>query len=240
MVKHELQVDINHEAMLEAGMHFGHPASTLHPRMKPFLFGTRNGTQIIDLEKSGEKLKEALKFIQELTKENGVVLLVGTKIHIKKMVKEVAEECGLPYVSERWLGGTFTNFETIKKRVSHLKALEKEMAEGLLDKYTKKERAAIEKEVEGLEKRFGGIKTMEVLPQAIFICDMKKELLAIKEARHKGVKVIGLADTNIDPKLADYPIPANDDAVNSVKYILDKIKETILNSRPKKADQPDG
>jgi small subunit ribosomal protein S2 len=234
MVKHEPQVDINHEAMLEAGMHFGHPSSISHPQMKSFLFGTRNGTQIIDLEKSGEKLKEALKFVQELAKEGGVLLLVGTRIHVKKMVKEMAEECGLPYVSERWLGGTFTNFEIIKKRVSHLKDLEKKMTEGLLDKYTKKERAEIEKEIKGLRQRFGGIKNLETLPRAVFVCDMKKDLLVIREAKRKGVKIIGLADTNIDPNLADYFIPANDDAVNSVKYILDKIKETILNNKPKK------
>ncbi|MBI4359127.1 MAG: 30S ribosomal protein S2 [Candidatus Nealsonbacteria bacterium] len=225
--------------MLEAGLHFGHSASTSHPRMKPFLFGTRNGVQIIDLEKASEKFEEALKFIQKLTKEGGTLLLVGTKIHVRKMLKETAEECGLPYVSERWLGGTFTNFETIKKRVNYLKGLEKKKAEGLLDKYTKKEKAEIEKEIKGLEERLGGIKNLETLPQAIFVCDMKKDLLAVREARQKNVKIIGLADTNIDPSLADYPIPANDDAANAVKYILDKIKETVLNNQVKKVEESD-
>ncbi len=223
---------VDPEEMLKAGCHFGHQSSTSHPKMKPFIFGSRNNVQIIDLEKTAEKLKEALSFIESLVKEKKTILLIGTKIQFKKIVEEIAKECGLPYVAERWLGGTFTNFEVIKKRVVYMKDLEKKKAEGDLEKYTKKERAKIEKEIKALEQRLGGIKDLEKLPEAIFVCDMKKDLAAIKEARIKEVKVIGISDTDIDPSLADYPIPANDNAASSVKYILEKLKETVLKAKP--------
>lgn len=232
MSKSESQINIDPKEMLETGMHFGHRTSVSHPKMKPFIFGTRNGVQIIDLEKTAEKLKEAIDFVQEVVKNEGKILFVGTKIQMKKTVEETAKNCNFPYVAERWLGGTFTNFETIKKRVVYLKSLQKQKQDGLLEKYTKKERAKIEKEMMSLEKRLGGIADMEKIPEAIFVCDMKKDLLAIKEAKIKKVKIIGIADVNIDPGLADYAIPANDDAVKSVKYILDKIKETILQTKP--------
>ncbi len=232
MPKSEAQINIDPKEMLETGMHFGHRTSVSHPKMKPFVFGTRNGIQIIDLEKTAEKLNQAIGFVQELVKNGGKILFVGTKIQMKKIVEETAKGCNSSYVSERWLGGTFTNFETIKKRVFYLKSLQKQKQEGLLEKYTKKERAKIEREMAGLEKRLGGIADMEKIPEAIFVCDMKKDLLAIKEARKKKVKIIGIADVNIDPGLADYAIPANDDAVKSVKYILDKIKEAILQTKP--------
>jgi small subunit ribosomal protein S2 len=232
MPKLESQINIDPKEMLETGMHFGHRTSVSHPKMKPFLFGTRNGIQIIDLEKTAEKLKEAIGFIQQVVRENGKVIFIGTKIQMKKIVEETARDCGFPYVSERWLGGTFTNFEVIKKRVTYLKSLQQQRQDGSLEKYTKKEKAKIEKEITSLEKRLGGIVNMEKIPEAIFICDMKKDLLAIKEAKIKNVKIVGIADVNIDPGLADYAIPANDDAVKSVKYILDKVKEAILQVKP--------
>lgn len=232
MPKPEPQINIDPKEMLETGMHFGHRTSVSHPKMKPFLFGTRNGIQIIDLEKTAEKLKEAISFIQGVVKENGKVIFIGTKIQMRKIVEATAKDCGFPYVTERWLGGTFTNFEVIKKRVTYLKSLQKQKQEGSLEKYTKKEKAKIEKEIASLEERLGGIVDMEKIPEVIFICDMKKDLLAIKEAKIKNVKIVGIADVNIDPGLADYAIPANDDAVKSVKYILDKIKEGILQVKP--------
>ena len=224
---------INVEEMGKAGLHFGHKTSKVHPKMFPFIFGVRNTVHIIDLEKTKQKLEEALKFIQELVLQNKTILFVGTKPQIKDLVKEIASELGYPYVNERWLGGTFTNFEVIKKRAEYLKDLEKKKAEGFFEKYTKKERAEIEKEIQKLEKKFGGIKNMEKLPDAIFICDMVKDKLAVKEAREKGIKIIAISDTNTDPTLADYPIPANDDAVSSVKYILEKVKEAILKVKQK-------
>lgn len=225
----DFQLDI--EEMAKAGLHFGHRTSRLHPKMKPYLEGVRNTVHIIDLEKTKEKFIEALKFIQEIISQGKVLLLIGTKIQVKNLVKEMAGECSLPYVNERWLGGTFTNFEIMKKRIEYFKDLERKKKEGELEKYTKKERAKIDQELSKLEIKFGGLKNLEKLPEAIFVLDMKKDNLAVKEARRKGVKVIGIADTNVDPTLADYPIPANDDAISSVKYILEKVKEVILKAK---------
>jgi small subunit ribosomal protein S2 len=229
----ESDFGINTEEMAQAGLHFGHRTFRVHPKMKPYLFGVRNAVHIIDLEKTAEKLKEALNFIQQLISENKVLLLAGTKVQAKDLVKSTAKECGLPYVSERWLGGTFTNFETIKKRIDYFKDLERKKAEGGLEKYTKKEKADIDKELRTLELKVGGIKNLIKLPEAIFVLDMKKDVLAIKEAKRKGVKVIAIADTNTDPTLVDYPIPANDDAMSSLSYLLGKVKETILKAKPK-------
>lgn len=222
---------ISVEEMTAAGVHLGHRVSRAHPKMKPYLYGTKNGVHIIDLEKTKEKLVAALKFIKGLVSENKTLFLVGTKIQVKEMTRAAAEECGFPYVNERWLGGTLTNFEIIKKRIDYFKDLEKKKAEGELEKYTKKERIEIDRELKKLERKFGGIKGLEKLPEAIFVLDMKKEALAVKEALAKGIKVIGIAHTNVDPNLADYPIPANDDAISSVKYILEKVKEAILKTK---------
>jgi small subunit ribosomal protein S2 len=229
----EIPFNLNIEEMAKVGLHFGHKTSKVHPKMFPFIFGVRNNIHIIDLEKTKEKFEEALKFIQNLVLQNKVILFVGTKPQIKDLVKEIATELGFPYVNERWLGGTFTNFEVIKKRAEYLKDLEKKKAEGFFEKYTKKERAEIEEKIEKLQKKFGGIKNLEKLPDAIFVCDMVKDKLAVKEAREKGVKIIAISDTNADPTLADYPIPANDDAISSVKYILEKVKEVILKIKQK-------
>lgn len=227
----EVDFGINPEEMAEAGLHFGHRASRIHPKMKPYIYGMRNTVHLIDLEKTAEEFKKALKFIRELISGNKILLLVGTKIQVKDLVKDVAKECDLLYINERWLGGTLTNFKTIKKRIEYFKELEEKKKKGELAKYTKKERAKIDQELRDLEIKFGGIKEMEGLPDAIFVLDMKKDALAVKEASKKGVKVIGIADTNVDPTLADYPIPANDDAISSVKYILDKVKEVILKTK---------
>jgi len=233
----ESQFNLNTEEMARAGLHFGHKTSKVHPKMFPFIFGSRNTIHIIDLEKTKQKFEEALKFIQDLVSQNKTILFVGTKPQIKDLVKEIATELGYPYVNERWLGGTFTNFEVIKKRAEYLKDLEKRKTEEFFEKYTKKERMEIEKKIQKLEKKFGGIKNMDRLPDAVFICDMVKDKLAVKEAREKGVKIIAISDTNADPTLADYPIPANDDAISSVKYILEKVKEVILTQKSKLQSQ---
>jgi len=227
--KDELNLDL--EEMLKAGLHFGHRVTNGHPKMAPYLQGVRNGVQIIDLEKTAEKLKEALKFIQKLISDGKILLFVGTKIQIKNLVKEIATDCDLPYVNERWLGGTFTNFEVLKKRIEYFKDLERKKETGELEKYTKRERLKIDEELERLRKKFEGIKKMERLPDTVFVLDMRKDELAIKEAKMKGVTVIGICDSNVDPSLADYIIPANDDAIPSVKYILEKAKGAILRSR---------
>lgn len=225
------EFNIDPEEMTQAGLPFGHRTSRIHPKMMPFLYGARNTVHIIDMEKTKKEFEKALKFIQQLISENKILLLVGTKIQVKDLVKEIAKECALPYINERWLGGTFTNFEIIKKRIDYFKDLERKKSGGELEKYTKKERAKIDQELHGLEIKFGGIKEMEKLPEAIFVLDMRKDDLAVKEAKMKGIKVIGISDTNVDPTLADYPIPANDDAISSVKYILEKVKEVIIKAK---------
>lgn len=229
----ENNIDLNLEEMAKVGLHFGHKTSKIHPKMTAYLAGTRNGIHIINLEKTNQMLKEALEFISKLIMEGKSLLLIGTKVQAKEIIKETAKECGLPYVNERWLGGTFTNFESVKKRVDYLKDLERKKAEGELEKYTKKERAEFDKKINEMERKFGGIKNMNKLPEAIFVVDMKKDLLAIKEARIKNISVVAISDTAIDPTLADYPVPANDDAVPSISYILERIKEAILKVRPK-------
>ncbi|MFA5767647.1 MAG: 30S ribosomal protein S2 [Candidatus Paceibacterota bacterium] len=225
----DFKIDV--EEMAQAGVHFGHKTSNLHPKMAPYLCGARSGIHIIDLDKTKEKLEEALKFISDIVSDGKTLLLVGTKVQIKDLVKKTAEECTLPYVSERWLGGTFTNFSSISKRIEHYKELERRKKEGELEKYTKKEKAKLDKELERLTVKFEGIRNLSGTPEAIFVCDMRKDQLALSEAKAKGVKIIALADTNVDPAQADYVIPANDDALSSVAYILGKVKEVVLKNK---------
>ena len=225
--------DINIQDMLNAGVNFGHRTFRLHPKMKPYIEGIKSTTHIIDLNKTAEKLREALEFIQKLSSEEKIILFVGTKIPIKALVKNTAEECNMPYINERWLGGTFTNFKTILKRIELFKDFEKKETTGELKKYTKKERITMNKELGRMKIKFEGIKAINRLPDAVFVLDIRKDHLAVKEARMRGVKTIGICDTNTDPTLVDYPIPANDDAIASVRYILGKVKEAILKTKPK-------
>jgi small subunit ribosomal protein S2 len=224
---------LDQEEMMEAGLHFGHRASKIHPKIKPYLYGTRSGICIFDLDKTVEKMTETLDFIKKIISEGKTMALVGTRVQVRDLVKKTGEEAGIPYMSNRWIGGTITNFPQIKKRIEYFIGLEEKRKSGELSKYTKKERADFDKEIEVLEQKFGGIKELTAAPDAIFVIDMKKDLLAVKEAKVKGIPVIALADTNVDPTLADFCIPANDDAINSVKYILEKVKDVILKSKPK-------
>lgn len=225
------EFNISLDEMSKAGLSLGHRTSKTHPKMKQYISGTKATIHLIDLEKTAEKLAEALSVVRNAVKDKKVLLLVGTKIQAKALVKEIAKECNIHYVNERWLGGTFTNFETIKKRVFYFKDLEKKKQTGELEKYTKRERAKMDDELKALEIKIGGIKEMEKIPDIVFVMDMIKDSLAIKEAKMKGATVIAVADVNVDPSPADYIIPANDDAVSSIKYILTKLKETILNSK---------
>jgi small subunit ribosomal protein S2 len=227
---------ISVDEMAEAGVYFGHRISKCHPKMKPYILGVKGSDHIniMDLEQTKLFLVKALDFVAELTKEGKTILLVGTKIPIKKLVRETAEACDLPYVVQRWIGGALTNFKIIRKRIDHFKDLEKKKESGELEKYTKKERLEFDKEINKLSVKFGGIKDMEKLPDALIVLDMCKDELAIKEAKMKEIKIIAIADTNVDPTKVDYPIPANDDAITSVKYILEKFKSVILENKPKK------
>lgn len=223
----------NLEEMAQAGVHFGHKTSRVHPKMKPYIQGAKNKIHIIDLKKTEEKLNEALKFIEDIIKEGQTLLLVGTKIQTKNLVKEIAQKCGFFYVNDRWLGGTITNFRTISKRIEYFKELEQKEKEGGFKKYTKKEKAKIEKKLKGLRIKFEGLKEMTRIPNVLFVLDMEKDAIAIREAKKKGLKIMAIADTSTDPDLVDYPIPANDDALSSVRYILEKVVETTKKPQKK-------
>lgn len=223
--------------MLKAGVHFGHKTAKRHPKMEPYIFAARDGVHIIDLQKTEEKLNAALSFVEELSKQGKMIMFVGTKKQVKKLVREAAEQARVPYVCERWLGGTFTNYQTISKRVSKLKQLEEEQAKDGFAKYTKKEKLLKEREIKKLKNLMEGIKNMGRIPEAIFIVDIKNEKNALAEAKKKGVKVIAITDTNVNPELVDYPIPANDDAIGSVQLILKALADTISDHAPS-AKQP--
>jgi len=219
---------IEAEKMIEAGLHFGHKKNKKHPKMEPYIYGVRGGVNIIDVSKTEEKMKEAFDFLLDVVSKDGKVLVVGTKVQFKDIVKGFAEECNFAYVTERWLGGTLTNFDNIKKRVDYLKDLEKQKEDGSLEKYTKKEQLDISREIESLKKRFEGLKSLSKFPDVVFVLDMEKDHLAVKEALDKNIKIVAIADTNVNPELANYIIPANDDAVSSVSYILNNLKEKVL------------
>lgn len=219
------------EQLLEAGVHFGHRTSKWDPKMKPYIFGSRNAVHIIDLEKTLAKLKEAAEFSVEVAGKGGLIIFVGTKPAVKKIVKEAAQSCGMPFVIQRWLGGTLTNFKTIGKRLEYFRDLENKMAEGELKKYTKKEQLGFSKKLADLQKNFGGIKNLVKLPEAVFVTDIKENRQTVNEAKKAGVKIIGICDTNTNPGLVDWPIPANDDAVSAVKIIVETIAEAIKETK---------
>ena len=212
--------EISLEEMMKAGVHFGHQKARRNPKMDEYIFTTRKGINIIDLQKTQEKIKEALDFIQAIKKSGKNILFVGTKIQAKDLVRELAQATGMPFVSERWLGGTFTNFKVIRGRTRYLVDGEGMLARGEFKKYTKFEQMKKIEELEKMEKRMGGIKNMSDLPGVVFAVSIKEDNLAITEARKMGIPVIAIADTNVDPSVVDFPIPANDDAISSLKLIL--------------------
>ncbi len=214
-------------AMAEAGVGYGHRTSRLHPKMKPYIEGVRAGVHLIDLGKTAEKLQEALSFLSKIKKDNKQVLLVGTKVQVQSLILEVAQEVEMPYVNQRWLGGTLTNFKIISQRIRDLIEKETQREKGEFERYTKKEQLEIDREIDRLKRNFEGLKTMKELPSAVFIVDLDKNELAAQEARRKDIKVIGLVDTSLNPELVDYPIPANDDALSSVFFILEEVKKVL-------------
>lgn len=215
------------EEMAKAGLHFGHRKSKLHPKMKPYVFGIRKAVHIIDLEETVKKLTEALEFIQGLVKEEKTILFVGTKVQHRELIKEFAKKHGLPCVSERWLGGSLTNFEIMRKRVAHFQELRDKVGSDEFAKYGKKEQAMIKRELRNLATKFTGVEFLEKLPDALFIFDIKKDNLALREAKKIGIPVIAVVDTNIDPSQIDWPIPASDDGVKAAEYVLGKVDEAI-------------
>ncbi|WP_156299050.1 30S ribosomal protein S2 [Streptobacillus canis] len=220
---------ISMKELLEVGAHFGHQAKRWNPKMKPYIYAERNGLHILDLQQTLVSTEKAYEFVREITSEGGKVLFVGTKKQAQEAMKEEAERCGGFYVNQRWLGGLLTNLETIKKRVKKLKELEAMDADGTLDEaYTKKEAAILRKEMVKLQKNVGGIKEMNTLPAALFVVDIKKEFLALEEADKLGIPVIALIDSNVDPDLVTYRIPANDDAIRSIKLFARVISNAVV------------
>lgn len=219
---------INMKELLEAGVHFGHQTRRWNPKMKPYIFGARNGIHIIDLQKTVSLFNAVYDFIVRTVAEGYPVLFIGTKKQAHDSIVEESERCAMFYMISRWLGGTLTNFQTIKKSVTRLKELESMKNDGSLNRYTKKEALKMEKELVKLERNLGGIKEMDELPGAVFIVDPKKEHIAVKEAKKLDIPVVAIADSNCDPDDIDYIIPGNDDAIRAVRLFCAKIADACI------------
>ncbi len=219
---------ITMKQLLEAGVHFGHQTRRWNPKMKPFIFGERNGIHIIDLQQTLHYFEIAYEFVVNLVSQGGKILFVGTKKQAQETIREEAQRCGMYYVVHRWLGGTLTNFRTIRQSVEKLKRLETWFEDGTIERFIKKERLRLERLKNKLERNLAGIKDMETLPQALYIVDPVYEEIAVKEARKLGIPIIAIVDTNCDPDLIDYIIPGNDDAIRAIKLITSKIADACL------------
>jgi small subunit ribosomal protein S2 len=219
---------LNMKELLEAGVHFGHQTKRWNPKMKQYIFGSRNGIHIIDLQKTVSLFDEIYNFLVRIVSEGYPVLFVGTKKQGHDAIIEESERCGMFYVVNRWLGGTLTNFQTIRKSIARLKELETMKSDGSISRYTKKEILKMEKELAKLGKNLGGIKDMDELPGAVFIVDPKREHIAVKEVKKIGIPVIAITDTNCDPDDIDYIIPGNDDAIRSIRLICSKIADACI------------
>ncbi len=228
----EKKDEISMMEMLKAGVHFGHKKAKKHPKMEQYIYTVRNEINIIDLGATKSKLNEALECVKEISSKGETILFVGTKKQAKKIIKEMAEKCDMPFVVERWLGGTFTNFDKIATSINRLEKMIEQKESGELEKkYNKKERLEINREIKRLERKFGGIRKMKKLPNAVFIVDVKEDKTAVLESITKKIPIIALVDTNVDPSVINYPIPSNDDAVGAIKLITDMIVETIMENR---------
>ena len=216
---------VSMKELLEAGVHFGHQTPRWHPRMQSFIFTQRNKIHIIDLQQTIERLKEACREARDIASRGGVILFVGTKKQAQENLAAAAESCGMPYVSQRWLGGTLTNFRTIRQRVEYLQNLEARHERGDFEGLPKKEMLQLLREIERLNGKLGGIRDMRGLPDLLFIVDVRREEIAVKEAIRLGIPIMALVDTNVDPSPIDYPIPSNDDAIRAIKLITEKVAE---------------
>lgn len=221
------------EQMLKAGMHFGHRTSKWHPKMAPYIFTSRKGVHIIDLVKSREKLHSALEHISKLISDGKIILFVGTKPQVKMIMQNMAEENGQPYVVGKWMGGFLTNFPVIRKLIKKYIDLNTQKDGGKLNKYTKKERADFDKEIEKLKFKVGGLTSLNKLPDVMFVWDIKQEKTAVTEAKKRKIPIIAICDTNVNPDGIDYIIPANDDASKTVKLVISSISEAIKEGKAK-------
>lgn len=222
---------VSMKQLLEGGVHFGHQTRRWNPKMKPYIFTERNGIYIIDLEQTVRKIEEAYQYVRDLAMKGGTILFVGTKKQAQESIQEEAERCGMYYINNRWLGGTLTNYSTIKKRIARLKELEDMQEGGLFDVLPKKEVAKLNLELEKLVKNLGGIEDMPKLPDAVYVVDPKKEHLAVAEARRLGIPIIAIVDTNCDPEEVDHVIPGNDDAIRAIKLITAAMSSAVLEGR---------
>ncbi len=223
--------------LLDAGVHFGHQTRRWNPKMRPFIFGERNGIHIIDLRKTLDRLNQACDAIRRTVLKGENVLFLSTKRQLKAVIEEEARRCGALFVTERWLGGMLTNFQTIRRQIRRMKELQRGREENAFEFYTKKERLLLERERVKLEKYFHGLADMVRLPGAVFVVDAKREIIGVREAHRLGIPVVAIADTNVDPALIDYPIPGNDDAIRSVSLIAGKIADSIMAARREVPDE---
>lgn len=222
---------VSMKSLLEAGVHFGHQTRRWNPKMSRYIFTERNGIYIIDLQKTVKKIDQAYDVVREIASEGGEILFVGTKKQAQDAIEKEAKKCGMHYINQRWLGGTLTNYKTIRKRINRLHELKKMEEDGTFDVLPKKEVIGLRHEEERLEKFLGGIKDMNRMPDAIYIVDPKKETIAVKEAQILGIPIIAIIDTNCDPDEIDYPIPGNDDAIRAVKLITETIANAVLEGK---------
>ncbi len=219
---------VSMKELLEAGVHFGHRRRRWNPKMKPFIFTERNGIHIIDLQQTLTRLEAAYNVTRDTVGNGGIVLFVGTKKQAQETIAEEATRCNMPFVNQRWLGGTLTNFRTIRQRIDYMEALERRFESGDINRLTKKEILLYQRELDKLHVRFGGLRRLTRLPDLLFVVDVKREEIGIKEARTLGIPVIAMVDTNCDPDPVDYVIPSNDDAIRAIRLMTSKIADAVL------------
>jgi small subunit ribosomal protein S2 len=222
---------IGMKQLLEAGVHFGHQVSHWNPRMKPFIFGSRNGIHIIDLQQTVNLFKKAFNFVRDIVADGGEILIVGTKKQAQGIIAEEAIRCGMPFVNTRWLGGTLTNFHTIRSRIDYLLELKGLESEGQMERLPKKEAKGLKREIQKLEYLLNGIVNMKKIPEALFIVDTRKEHIAVSEAKKLNIPIVAVVDTNCDPSNADVIIPSNDDAIRAIKLFTSKVADACVEGR---------
>lgn len=230
--------DVSMKALLETGVHFGHRTHKREPKMKPYIFTERNGIHILDLQQTTNSIRGAFKIVREVVAAGGVVLFVGTKRQAQDSIQTEAERCGMPYVSNRWLGGLMTNWRTIKDRIRDLERMERAQAANEWDKLKKKERLILERKLSKLVDRLGGIRNMAKTPQMLFIVDVRREETAVKESNKLEIPVMAMVDTNCDPSNIDHVIPANDDAIRAIKLVLAHMADAVLEGIGMRKDDP--
>ena len=227
---------VSMKALLESGVHFGHRTNKWNPKMRPYIFTERNGIHIIDLQQTVKLLEEAAGKVTEVVANGGTVLFVGTKRQAQETIQEEAERCGMPYVNQRWLGGTLTNWVTIQERIVELARLEKMFETGEAQALTKKERLLLERDINRLDTRLSGLRNMKTLPSLLFVVDIEREDTAVKEAVSKDIPVLAMVDTNCDPRYIDYVIPSNDDAIRAIKLLVGRIADAVVEGKLMRKD----